>query len=101
MRFEFAKCWNADSPPTAKTAKASTQTPADGHQEAQQEEPAKIFEAYDALILEQHKHRPVLEFGTFDMALDEFHGKVHFHFGLAQVLRQNLFGHWRNRLDPV
>ncbi|KAK9857575.1 hypothetical protein WJX84_011908 [Apatococcus fuscideae] len=40
------------------------------------EEPPVIFEAYDALILEQHKHRPVLEFATFDAALDEFHGKI-------------------------
>lgn len=59
--------------PSPKTDKVP---PEDGKQEAQPDEPIKIFEAYDALILEQHKHRPVLEFDTFDMALDEFHGKV-------------------------
>ncbi|KAK9841572.1 hypothetical protein WJX74_008143 [Apatococcus lobatus] len=65
----------ADSLPAAKTSetKESTAAPEDGKQK---DEPAKIFEAYDALILQQHKQRPVLEFDSFDVALDEFHGKI-------------------------
>ena len=67
----------ADSLPNAKISpKTDKGSPEEGKPEPQQDELAKIFEAYDALILEQHKHRPVLEFDTFDVALDEFHGKV-------------------------
>ena len=35
-----------------------------------------MYDDFDPLLLEQKKHEKVLEFDSFDAALDEFYSKV-------------------------
>ncbi len=50
----------------------------DNVEKANGEAPARnvIYEEYDPIVLRQRQGRPVLQFPTFDAALDEFYSKV-------------------------